>query len=104
MNMISGAARRKYLNFIFVCNPAEIAVEPLANFVPDERSPFCGREDDVDQATYVTMRHRIQPSLRDLSMLVYPGLSTQDSRPGTLPFGSRLTMEMRGRIRILIEN
>ena len=58
MNMVVSAARRKYLNFIFLRDPAEIAVEPLANFVPDERSPFCGREDDVDQATYVAMRHR----------------------------------------------
>ncbi len=55
MNMVVGAACRKYLNFVLPRDPAEIAVEPLPYFVPDERSPFRGRKDDVNQATYMAM-------------------------------------------------
>ena len=78
MNVISGAACRKYLNFIFARDPAEIAMKPLPYFVPDERSPFCGSKDDVDQATYVTMRHGFSRPFGTYRYFdVYPGL-----RPG----------------------
>ena len=55
--MVGGTAYRTYMNFIFARDPAEISMEPFPDLVPNKGSSLGGREYDVDQATYVTMRH-----------------------------------------------
>ncbi|MGB8538733.1 MAG: hypothetical protein WCD57_20085 [Acidobacteriaceae bacterium] len=38
MNVISGAPYREHLNFILARDPAQIAMKPLQDLVPDEGS------------------------------------------------------------------
>jgi hypothetical protein len=73
---------------------SEIRVKPFLHFGTDCGSAFGSRKYDVNQATYVTMRHAFQPSLRDCS-----GSSNlpQDWRPGlfsAVPSGLRRICEL----------
>src|ERR1700722_19902400 len=100
MDVITNPAYRQGFYSVLPCDAAEISMKPFLYFVADRGSSFRGGENNVNQATYVAVRHAFsrpfgtvplgcsvprtdvlgysQPSLWDCSRLdaVYPGLTS----------------------------
>ncbi len=73
VDVVSGAANGQGRNSILTSD-ADIAMKPFLHVFPDRRPAFCGCKHDMNQTTYVTMRHGFQPTLKArIQIRVYPG-------------------------------